>query len=66
LLNSRGKIEVTIEPDFQLAGLRALGPSSFPILEAPIPAKIYMKEIVPLSNVVSRGLPAARLTLKLK
>jgi len=63
LLNSRGKIEVTVEPDFQLVGLRPKGPSTFPILEAAVPPKIYMREVVPLTNVVLRGLPAARLTL---
>ncbi len=66
LVNSRGKIEVTVEPDFQLPGLKARGPSTFPILEAPIPSKIFMKEVVPLTNVVARGLPGARLSLKQK
>jgi hypothetical protein len=62
--NTHAKIEITVEPDFHLANVKALGPSPFPILEGAIPINVYSRLVVSLTNVVSRGLPKARLILK--
>ncbi len=63
---SYGKIEVTVEPDFHLADVKRRGPSPFPILEGSLPLKIYSNTVVPLQNVVRRGLPGARLKLTIQ
>jgi len=63
LAGGTGKLEITIEPDFQLPSLAKLGPSPFPFLEGSLPKYIYNGTAIVLTNVSSRGLPRANLVL---
>jgi len=61
---TQSKIEVTIEPEFQLPSLRMRGPSTFIVLVGMVPKHVSMGTVVPLANVTERGLPSGHLSIE--